>query len=295
MSDTTAGALQLALLVAALVAAYRPLGDHMYRTFTSESDLRAERFVYRLAGIDPRADQRWGVYARSLLMFSAASVLLLYGILRIQAVLPWALGMPGVPAVGAWNTAVSFVTNTNWQWYSGESTMGYFAQMAGLAVQNFVSAAVGLAVAVALIRGFTRQHTDRVGNFWVDMTRAVVRVLLPLSILAAVVLMVGGVVQNFAGPYEVTTLAGGTQTITGGPGGQPGGDQGARHERRRLLQRQLRAPVREPERVDQPVRDLPAAGDPVRPAPHLRPDGRQHPPGPGGRLGDGRAVAGGRR
>lgn len=217
MSDTTAGALQLALLVAALVAAYRPLGDHMYRTFTSESDLRAERFVYRLAGIDPRADQRWGVYARSLLMFSAASVLLLYGILRIQAVLPWALDMPGVPAVGAWNTAVSFVTNTNWQWYSGESTMGYSAQMAGLAVQNFVSAAVGLAVAVALIRGFTRQHTDRVGNFWVDMTRAVVRVLLPLSILAAIVLMVGGVVQNFAGPYEVSTLAGGTQTITGGP------------------------------------------------------------------------------
>ncbi len=128
----------------------------MYRTYTAESDWRAERVVYRLAGIDPRADQRWGVYARSLLMFSAASVLLLYAILRVQDLLPWALGLPGVPAVGAWNTAVSFVTNTNWQWYSGESTMGYFAQMAGLAVQNFVSAAVGLAVAVALIRGFTR-------------------------------------------------------------------------------------------------------------------------------------------
>ena len=119
--------------------------------------------------------------------------------------------------MGAWNTAVSFVTNTNWQWYSGESTLGYFAQMAGLAVQNFLSAAVGLAVAVALIRGFTREHTDRVGNFWVDLTRLVVRILLPLSIVAAVVLMIGGVVQNFASPNEIATLAGGTQTITGGP------------------------------------------------------------------------------
>ena len=217
MSDTAAGALQIALLVAALAVVYRPLGDHMYRTFTTDTDWRAERLIYRIGGIDPRADQRWGVYARSLLVFSGVSVLLLFGLLRVQAMLPWSLGMPGVPAVGAWNTAVSFVTNTNWQWYSGESTLGYFAQMVGLTVQNFLSAAVGLAVAVALIRGFTREHTDRVGNFWVDMTRAVVRVLLPLSIVAAVVLMVGGVVQNFADPVEVTTLAGGTQTITGGP------------------------------------------------------------------------------
>jgi potassium-transporting ATPase potassium-binding subunit len=112
---------------------------------------------------------------------------------------------------------VSFVTNTNWQWYSGESTLGYVAQMAGLAVQNFLSAAVGLAVAVALIRGFIREHTDRVGNFWVDLTRAVIRILLPLSIVAAVVLMIGGVVQNFASPNEIATLAGGTQSITGGP------------------------------------------------------------------------------
>ncbi|MGB8020234.1 MAG: potassium-transporting ATPase subunit KdpA [Candidatus Nanopelagicales bacterium] len=217
MRDTTAGVLQLGLLLVALVAAYRPLGDFMYRTYTSQTDWRAERVVYRLGGVDPRADQRWGVYARALLVFSAASVLLLYGILRIQAMLPWSLGMPGVPAVGAWNTAVSFVTNTNWQWYSGESTMGYFAQMTGLAVQNFLSAAVGLAVAVALIRGFTREHTDRLGNFWVDLTRSVVRILLPLSVVAAVVLMVGGVVQNFAGPHEVSTLAGAAQTITGGP------------------------------------------------------------------------------
>ena len=217
MSDTAAGVLQIALLMVALGAAYRPLGDFMYRTFTAESDWRAERVIYRLGGIDPRADQRWGVYARSLLAFSAVSVFLLFGLLRVQALLPWSLGFAGVPAVGAWNTAVSFVTNTNWQWYSGESTLGYVAQMAGLAVQNFLSAAVGLAVAVALIRGFTREHTDRVGNFWVDLTRAVVRILLPLSIVAAVVLMIGGVVQNFASPNEIATLAGGTQTITGGP------------------------------------------------------------------------------
>ncbi len=217
MSDTVAGVLQIALVMGALVAAYRPLGDFMYRTFTAESDWRAERVIYRLGGIDPRADQRWGVYARSLLVFSAISVVLLYGLLRVQALLPWSLGFAGVPAVGAWNTAVSFVTNTNWQWYSGESTLGYVAQMAGLAVQNFLSAAVGLAVAVALIRGFIREHTDRVGNFWVDLTRAVVRILLPLSLVAAVVLMIGGVVQNFAGPNEIATLAGGTQSITGGP------------------------------------------------------------------------------
>ena len=159
----------------ALGAAYRPLGDFMYRTFTSETDWRAERVVYRLGGIDPRADQRWGVYARRLLVFSAASVFLLYALLRVQALLPWSLGLPACRRSGAWNTAVSFVTNTNWQWYSGESTLGYFAQMAGLAVQNFLSAAVGMAVAVALIRGFTREHTDRLGNFWVDLTRSVVR------------------------------------------------------------------------------------------------------------------------
>ncbi len=217
MSDTAAGALQILLLVAALAAAYRPLGDYMYRTFTSPTDWRAERVVYGLSGIDPRADQRWGVYARSLLVFSAASVFVLYGLLRLQALLPLSLGMPGVPAVGAWNTAVSFVTNTNWQWYSGESTMGHLAQMAGLAVQNFLSAAVGLAVAVALMRGFTRQHTDRLGNFWVDLTRAALRILLPLSIVAAVVLMIGGVVQNFSSPNEILTVAGGTQAITGGP------------------------------------------------------------------------------
>jgi K+-transporting ATPase ATPase A chain len=146
-----------------------------------------------------------------------ASVLLLYAFLRLQDHLPGSLGFPGVGADGAWNTAVSFVTNTNWQWYSGESTMGHFVQMAGLSVQNFASAAVGLAVAIALVRGFTRSRTDRLGNFWVDLVRGTLRILLPLAFVAAVVLVLGGVVQNFAGAHEVTTLSGGTQSIIGGP------------------------------------------------------------------------------
>ena len=140
--------------------------------------------MYRLAGVDPRADQRWGVYARSLLVFSAASVLLLYGILRIQALLPWALGMPGVPAVGAWNTAVSFVTNTNWQSYSGESDLG---------LPRPDGRAGGAELPLRRRRHRRRRRTDprlhpaahrRVGNFWVDLTRAVVRILLPLSFVA---------------------------------------------------------------------------------------------------------------
>jgi K+-transporting ATPase ATPase A chain len=135
----------------------------------------------------------------------------------LQGFLPLSLGFPGVPPAGAFNTAVSFVTKTNRQWYSGEATMGHLVQMAGLAVQNFVSAAVGLAVAVALIRGLVRTQTDRLGNFWVDITRATVRVLLPLSCVSALVLVIGGAVQNFASPVDVTTLTGGTQSITGGP------------------------------------------------------------------------------
>jgi K+-transporting ATPase ATPase A chain len=217
MSDQTAGLLQLGLLVAALAAVHVPLGDFMHRVFTSERDLAVERGLYRLGGVDSRADQRWGVYARSLLVFSAVSVLLLFGLLRLQAMLPWSQDLPAVPSAGAWNTAVSFVTNTNWQWYSGESTMGYLAQMAGLAVQNFLSAAVGVAVAVALVRGFVREGTDRIGNFWVDLTRCVVRILLPVAVLGALVLMLGGAVQNLNPTQEITTLAGGTQAITGGP------------------------------------------------------------------------------
>jgi len=217
MSDTTAGLLQVGALVAALALCYKPLGGYMARVLTSEHDLRFERVLYRLVGIDSKADQRWSLYAVSLIAFSFVSVVALYVLQRVQSGLPWSIGMPDVDPALAFNTAASFVTNTNWQAYSGESTMSHLTQMAGLAVQNFLSAAVGIAVAVALIRGFTRSRTDRIGNFWVDLTRIVVRILLPLSVLGAIVLIAFGAVQNLSGGTELHTLIGGHQTITGGP------------------------------------------------------------------------------
>ena len=217
MSETTAGLLQVGLLIVALAVCYRPLGAYMAHVYTSDTDTRVERGIYQLMGVDPKADQRWPVYARSLLAFSAVSVLFLYALLRLQSKLPLSLGFPGVPADQAFNTAASFVTNTNWQSYSGEATMGHLAQMAGLAVQNFASAAVGMAVAVALIRGFIRSRTDRLGNFWVDLVRGSLRILLPIAIIGGLILVAMGAVQNFSSGTELTTLAGQTQTITGGP------------------------------------------------------------------------------
>jgi potassium-transporting ATPase potassium-binding subunit len=217
MSDTTAGLLQAGLLIAALAACYRPLGAYMARVYESDHDNRAEKLVYRVIGVDPKADQRWPVYARALLAFSGVSVLFLYALQRFQPHLPLSLGFPGVAPAQAWNTAASFVTNTNWQSYSGESTMGHLVQMAGLAVQNFASAAVGMAVAVALIRGFTRNRTDRIGNFWVDLVRGCVRILLPLALVGTILLLALGAVQNFSSGTDATTLAGVHQTITGGP------------------------------------------------------------------------------
>ena len=217
MSPATAALLQVVALVVALAVVHVPLGDYLARVYTDTRHLRVERLIYRLGGIEADADQRWPAYARSLLGFSFVSILLLYALMRVQDHLPLALGLPAVGPDGAWNTAVSFVTNTNWQWYSGEATMGHLVQMTGLAVQNFASAAVGIAVAVALVRGLARHRTDRLGNFWVDLVRGTVRVLLPLAFIAAILLIAGGAVQNFAGPHEVTTLGGATQTIVGGP------------------------------------------------------------------------------
>ena len=217
MSDTAAGVLFVVVLVLALAAAHRPLGDYMAHVFTTDRHWRVERWIYRASGVDPDADQRWPVYLRSLLAFSLVSLLLLYGMERLQPHLPWGLGFAGVDPALAWNTASSFLTNTNWQNYSGESTMGHFVQMAGLAVENFTSAAVGIAVAVALVRGFARQRTDRIGNFWVDLVRACLRILLPLSVVAAIVLLIGGAIQSLHGFTDVHTLAGATQSIPGGP------------------------------------------------------------------------------
>ncbi|MGC4853568.1 potassium-transporting ATPase subunit KdpA [Micromonospora sp. DT4] len=217
MTMTTAGVIFVLTLVAALVAVYKPFGDHMFRAVSGTKQSRVERGVYRLVGVNPTAEQTWGVYARSVLAFSAVSVLFLYLFQRVQNHLWLSLGFDPVAPHGAWNTAVSFVTNTNWQSYSGESTMGHLVQMAGLAVQNFVSAAVGIAVAVALVRGFARSRTGQLGNFWVDLTRIVLRILVPIAVLGAIALMLGGVVQNLSAGTDVSTLTGGTQTITGGP------------------------------------------------------------------------------
>jgi K+-transporting ATPase ATPase A chain len=204
-------------MVAALALTYRPLGNYMAWVFTAKGHLRAERVLYRAIGVNPDAEQRWGAYARAVLAFSAISVLFLYLFQRVQSHLWLSLGFPAVPPALAWNTAVSFTTNTNWQAYSGESTMGHLVQMAGLAVQNFGSAAVGIAVAIALVRGFARRRADTIGNFWVDLMRCVVRILLPASIIIAVVLVAGGAIQNLHSQLGVKTLAGGTQSITGGP------------------------------------------------------------------------------
>ena len=217
MSDTTAGLLQVAAVVVLLAAVHLPLGDYMAWVYASERDSKVEGGMYRVMGIDPKADQKWSTYLRSLLAFSFVGLIFLYAFQRLQEHLLLSLGFPSVKADQAWNTAASFLTNTNWQSYSGESTMGHLVQMAGLAVQNFGSAAVGMAVAVALIRGFVRSRTDRLGNFWVDLSRGCLRILLPLSFLIAIVMIVGGVIQNFHGYDTINTLAGGHQTLTGGP------------------------------------------------------------------------------
>ncbi|MBV2154502.1 potassium-transporting ATPase subunit KdpA [Kitasatospora sp. SUK 42] len=217
MGSTLAGWLQALALVGALALCYRPLGDYIAKLLTTSKHLRVERGIYKLIGVDGDADQRWPVYLRSVVAFSAVSVLFLYGLIRLQNFLLLNLGVPQMPGHQAWNTAISFVANTNWQSYAGESAMGHLAQMAGLAVQNFVSAAVGIAVVAALIRGFTRNRTDRVGNFWVDLTRINLRLLLPISIVFALVLAASGVIQNFHGFTDVTTLSGEVQKIPGGP------------------------------------------------------------------------------
>jgi potassium-transporting ATPase potassium-binding subunit len=212
------------ILLAVVVALTPPLGAYIARVMSGERTFLqpvlgpVERVVYRAQRLRPDREQTWKAYARSLLSFSLVSIVVLYALQRVQGLLP--LNPDGFGAVDpylALNTAVSFATNTNWQNYLGEQTMSHLTQMAGLAVQNFVSAGVGLAVAVALIRGLTRRRAETVGNFWVDLTRGVVFVLLPLSVLLAVLLMARGVIQNFDGARELTTVAGATQSLPGGP------------------------------------------------------------------------------
>ena len=211
-----AGWLQALVVLGLVGVLHVPLGDYLARVFTTTRHWRAETVIYRACGINPDDDQPWTHYAVSVLAVSAAGILLLYLLLRVQGALPFSFGHPGLDPALAFNTAVSFTTNTSWQNYAGEASLGDVAQAAGLGTEAFLSAAVGLCVAVALIRGLVRRNTNAVGNFWVDLVRAVVRVLLPLAVIFAAVLAGLGVVQSFSGGDIYRALAGTRQFIPGG-------------------------------------------------------------------------------
>ena len=216
----TTDLIQFALYCAAVLAIAVPLGAYMARIYAGVPGPLAalERPLFRLAGIDPEKGQAWAAYALSLLAFNAAGFVLLFGILKFQDLLPFnPQQLPGLPGHLAFNAAISFVTNTNWQSYGGETTMSYFSQMAGLTTQNFVSAATGMAVAAAVARGLAGRQTRVIGNFWVDMTRSTLYILLPIAIILTLVLVWQGVPQTNAANIVATTLEGGQQTIAVGP------------------------------------------------------------------------------
>jgi potassium-transporting ATPase potassium-binding subunit len=208
-------------VVVVLAVAWRFLGSYMVAVY--EGRIRwlsfLERPIYRVCGVDPANEQSWQRYGMSVVLFSAVAILLSYLIFRLQGHLPFnPQHLPGVGPALSWNTAVSFVTNTNWQAYSGETTMSYFSQMGALAVQNFLSAAVGMAVAVALIRGFARKRSKTIGNFWVDLARGTLYVLLPIAFVAAIVFMAQGALETLGGPVHVhDVLNGARQVIPRGP------------------------------------------------------------------------------
>jgi K+-transporting ATPase ATPase A chain len=223
---TGIGFYQILFYFAVILATVRPMGVFMARIFAGERTFLhpilgpLERFIYRLGGIREEVEQNWTQYAGALLAFSIAKFVFTYLIQRLQGVLPLnpqGFGASLVSPDLAFNTAVSFMTNTNWQAYSGESTLSYFVQMTALTVQNFTSAAAGIAVAIALVRGFARQESKTIGNFWVDMTRATVYVLLPMAFVASLVFVSQGVAQNWDPYTKATTVEGATQTIAQGP------------------------------------------------------------------------------
>lgn len=216
MSPVLAGVLQLLALMVALALAYRPLGDYMAGVYSSPKHLRVEKWIYRAIGANPATEMRWPAYLRGVLGFSLVSVLFLYLLQRVQGALPGSLGFSSIDPDQAFNTAASFVTNTNWQSYYGEQAMGHVVQTGGLAVQNFLSAAVGMAVAIALVRGFARSRTGELGNFWADMVRGTIRILLPIALVGAVLLVACGAIQNFAGIHSVGQFMGGSQQWNGG-------------------------------------------------------------------------------
>ncbi|OBF08522.1 K+-transporting ATPase subunit A [Mycobacterium sp. ACS4054] len=194
-----------------------PLGNYMAGVYADTRHWRFEKVVYRLIGAGPDERQRWTKYGTSMLAFSAVSVLFLYGLLLVQTRLPAPWGHRGMTPALAFNTSISFVTNTSWQNYPGENTLGHVGLLAGLGVQAFASCAVGMCVAVALIRGLAQYNSEQIGNFWVDLVRTVVRILIPLSIVVTLILLALGVVNNVHAAQDITTIAGGRQTILGGP------------------------------------------------------------------------------
>jgi potassium-transporting ATPase potassium-binding subunit len=209
--------LQIAAAIALVAILHVPLGNYMARVYTDTRHWRVERLVHRLTGTQPEDVSRWPKYAGAVLAFSVVSVLFLYALLLLQTKLPEPWGHEGMTPALAFNTAISFTTNTSWQNYPGESTLGHVGLAAGLGVQAFASCAVGMCVAVAFVRGLAQYQTLEIGNFWVDLTRTVVRILIPLSAIVAVILLALGVVDNFHGAQQVSTLSDGSQTILGGP------------------------------------------------------------------------------
>jgi K+-transporting ATPase ATPase A chain len=221
---TSNGWLQIALFGAIVIAITKPFGGYMNRVFAGERTFLSpllrpvERFVYWCCGVEETKEQSWRIYAVSMLVFSVTGFVTLYALQRLQWYLPFnPQGQVGVEQVLAFNTSVSFVTNTNWQSYVPETTMGYLAQMAGLTVHNFVSAAVGIALAIVLIRGFARREASAIGNFWVDLTRCTLYILLPISVVVAIFFVWQGVPQNLNAYADATTLEGAKQTIAQGP------------------------------------------------------------------------------
>ena len=250
---TTFSWLQLALYLFVLLLLVKPLGSYMARVYQGERTFLSpvvrpvERLVYRIVGLRPDEEMGWKTYALALMFFTLVGILTLYGLERLQSVLPLNPQHLGAVKPGlAFNTSVSFNTNTNWQNYGGETTMSYLTQMLGLAVHNFLSAAAGMAVLVALVRGFVRHSAKTLGNFWVDMTRSILYILLPLSLILAVVLVSQGVVQTFHHSQQVALLQSTQDTnwtdcqsasVGTWPGCFPDCHQDARNERRRFLQR----------------------------------------------------------
>ena len=223
MNDTLAGLLQGLLLLVLLAAAYVPLGDYMARVFTSPKHLRAERVLYRALRVDPGSEQRWQTYAAAVIGFSFVSVVLLYALQRLQPLLPFGFGRGNdgnqISPAMAFNNAVSFVTNTNWQSYVPEQVAGHTIQMLGFTVQNFASAAVGLAVAIALTRAFLRSAAERLGNFWVDLTRGTLRILLPFAFVSAILLVALGAAMSLRSGIDMTNVDGTAYTIPIAPSG----------------------------------------------------------------------------